>query len=183
MSQETGLSTPENGQVSPNLMPLTKKSLELKDLKTALEDIGKQDGCPALTPNSLAATEKPMSMASDASVCGSDDTTPAPDSAFSHLAQMATVDGPATYDASMMSESLILVNSANTIGSMGMSTDSSFDHVSRVNTGDSVDKATDESKGTMTVGNTVSKTSGFKHKVRKSLEWLSGSHSDCSDAA
>ena len=193
VSQETGHSTPVNEPESPDAMPLTQESLELNDLRAALEK--------------MEPIEKAMSMASNVSVCGSnvtepaadatssdfletadtgeesDDTEPADDGAPSEYPELATVDGSAAYGSPYsMTASLILVNTTSTMESR-MSNDSSFDNVSPVDIETGADKATEGSKGRATVGNTASKSDSFKHKVRRSLDWLSGSRSDSGDAA
>jgi len=71
-----------------------------------------------------------------------------------------------------MGASLTLVESANTVQS-GTSTDSSFDNVSPVNV-----YAVNGFDSMAPSEKTMPKTGGFKHKVRRSLDWLSGSRSD-----
>ncbi|USP82488.1 hypothetical protein yc1106_09762 [Curvularia clavata] len=171
--QESGVSTPVDEPVSPDRMPLTKESLELKELKTALEK--------------MEPIERAMSMASNVSVCGSDvteaaadatsadfaemasgdgsdHTEPADDAAPSEYPELATVDGSAAYGSPYsMTASLILVNTASTMESR-VSNDSSFDNVSPVDIDAGADNATEGSKGSATVGNTSSKSDSFKHK-------------------
>jgi hypothetical protein len=183
VSQETGLSTPANGQLSPSPTPLTKESLQLKDLGDALEDMGKQGAFPVILPESLslAATNTPRSMASDVSVCGSDAPTPAAGSASPGSPKLPTVDGSAVYgNTSLMGASLILVESANTINST-ISTDGSFDHVSPADIDAAPVVGASGFNSTATAEKNASKTDGFKHKVRRSLDWLSGSRSDSGD--
>lgn len=178
VSQKTGLSTPANGQLLPSPMLLTKASLQMKDLGDAIDRIIKKGkGPPAVAKSlSLVAVETPLSMASDVSVCGSDVPTPAAGSVSPNSPKMPTVDGSATYsNAASMGASLTLVESANTVQS-GISTDSSFDNVSPVDV-----YAVNGFDSTAPKEKTMSKTGGFKHKVRRSLDWLSGSRSDSGD--
>ncbi|XP_014551631.1 hypothetical protein COCVIDRAFT_42068 [Bipolaris victoriae FI3] len=175
VSQETVLSTPANGPLSPSPMPLTKTALQMKEVGDAIDSIIKKGkGPPSLSKSlSLIGIEAPLSMASDVSVCGSDVATPAAGSVSPNSPKMPTVDGSATYsNAASMGASLTLVKSANTVQS-GISTDSSFDNVSPVDgfAANGFDSIAPKEK-------TMPKTSGFKHKVRRSLDWLSSSRSD-----
>lgn len=183
VSQETGLSTPANELPSPSPAPLTKEFLHLKDLGDALDEADKNGGCSAALPEVVteAAATTPTTMASDVSICGSEEPTPSVGTAGRSSPKLSLLDGSASSGTiSPMIRSQIL-------GDEGMmesmiSTDSSFDHVSPrdVEAGSYV--AAHDYDGTASDSKSESKTGIFKHKVRRSLEWLSGSRSGSGEA-
>jgi hypothetical protein len=169
VSQETGLSTPAEEYPSQfSSMPLTKESLYMKDLSEALDGAVKDDGYFTTQPLSVPSTgvEASMSVASNVSTCGSNITTPVVTATRSSPKMSATPDvvgSTGSGETSPTGESLVLVDSATTAGSV--LSDSSYNQVSPAD----IEEASETS--------TVAQSGSFKHKVRRSWNWLSGSGS------
>ena len=160
--QEAGLSTPADEIASPT-MPLTKESLNMKDMGDAVGGAAKE-GYFA-TPKTFlfpTAPETPaMSIVSNLSTRGSEVPTPTVGSP-----NIPSVDGSLSSDpvsppidlGSPADASLFLVSS----GSTAASTDGSYDMVTPPAVDATSDVGTSGSNSTATVG------SSLKHKVRKS---------------
>lgn len=167
VSQEAGLSTPAEEYSSVfSQMPLTKESLHMKDLGEALDGANKDDGYFAACPLSLPETGgKPsLSVWSNASTCGSNITTPVVPPTAQSSPKMPAV--PAAVETSPIGESLIPVDSATTADSV-VSNDSSYDQVVPLDNDEAPNNSMSAAKNS------------FKHKIRRSWDWLSdsGSHS------
>ncbi|KAL1796895.1 hypothetical protein ACET3X_005435 [Alternaria dauci] len=160
VSQATGLSTPvEEYSSICSPVPLTKESLHMKDLGEALDGTINDDGYFPAHPLSIPATvgKTSLSMASNVSTRGSSITTPVVPSTARSSPEMPAM--PDAVDTSPIGESLISVASATT----AVSSNSSYDKVSLLDD----DEVTDDS--------TSAAENSFKHKIRRSWDWLSGS--------
>lgn len=185
VSQETGISTPACEHPPPSPMPLTKESLQMKEIGDALADAEKDGGyfssSPALFPS--AGAEDSTSMASNLSTRGLEAPTPAFEPVARSSPKMPAVDGScSSVTTSPVGASLFLVDSATTVESM-TSTGSSFDQLSPLDIDTASVVTTQNSDKTTTAEKTASKTGSFKHKVRRSWDWLSGSGSGSSAAS
>jgi hypothetical protein len=177
VTQEAGLSTPADEIASPiATMPLTRESLNMKDMGDALDGAAKE-GYFA-TPKTLlfpTVTETPaMSATSNLSTRGSEIPTPTVGSP-----RIPSVDGsvssdpvsPPTDTGSPTDRSLSLVNSGSTLESLA-STDSSYEVVTPPAVDAASDVATDGSNNTATAENNGN---SLMHKVRRSWNRLSSS--------
>jgi hypothetical protein len=146
-------------------MPLTKESLQMKDLGEALDGAVKEDGYfsarPPWTPGSAVTVTTSSPNAS--SVPATDGNTPTilSTTTGSSAAEDTTFSGA----TSPTGASLVLVDSATSADSTA-SNDGSYDHVGPVD----IDEASAKTA-------TAAKKGSFKHKVRRSWDWLSGSGS------
>ena len=165
VSQEAGLSTPAEEYSSVlSQMPLTKESLHMKDLGEALDGANKDDGYFSAHPLSVPETggEPSLGVWSNASTCGSNITTPVVPSTARSSPKMPAV--PAAVETSPIGESLIPVDSATTADSV-VSNDSSYDQVVPLDNDEAPNNSMSAAKNS------------FKHKIRRSWDWLAGSGS------
>jgi hypothetical protein len=165
VSQEAGLSTPAEEYSSVfSQMPLTKESLHMKDLGEALDGANKDDGYFSAHPLFVPETggEPSLGVWSNASTCGSNITTPVVPSTDRSSPKMPAV--PAAVETSPIGESLIPVNSATTADSV-VSNDSSYDQVVPLDNDEAPNNSMSAAKYS------------FKHKIRRSWDWLAGSGS------
>ncbi|RYO69995.1 hypothetical protein AA0113_g3368 [Alternaria arborescens] len=163
VSQEAGLSTPAEEYSSVfSQMPLTKESLHMKDFGEALDGANTDDGYFSARPLSVPETGgKPsLSVWSNASTCGSNTTTPVVPSTARSSPKMPAV--PAAVETSPAGESLIPVGSATTADSV-VSNESSYDQVVPLDNDEAPNNSMSGAKNS------------FKHKIRRSWDWLSGS--------
>ncbi|KAG9187730.1 hypothetical protein G6011_05601 [Alternaria panax] len=149
VSQGTGLSIPaeeDPSVLSP--MPLTKESLQMKDLGEALDGAIKDDGYFSVQALSVPASgvEDSLSVASNVSTCGSDMRTPVATSATRSSTKMPAM--PAAVNTSPTGESLISVYSATTVDSV-VSNDSSYDQISPVDSDDVSNSSTSAAKNSI----------------------------------
>ena len=157
VSQEAGLSTPAEEYSSVfSQMPLTKESLHMKDLGEALDGANKAH--PLFVPET--GGEPSLGVWSNASTCGSNITTPVVPSTARSSPKMPAV--PAAVGTSPIGESLIPVDSATTADSV-VSNDSSYDQVVPLDNDEAPNNSMSAAKNS------------FKHKIRRSWDWLSGS--------
>jgi hypothetical protein len=103
ISQEAGISTPfaEYAPSPPQQLPLTEKTLNLKDIGDALGDISERDyfNIPSLTPPSMPAT--PLGDVSNMSERGSEvPTETALSVTITEIAAVDGVDGSSSSDSS-----------------------------------------------------------------------------------
>jgi hypothetical protein len=145
-------------------MPLTKESLQMKDLGEALDGAVKEDGYfsaqPPWTPGSAVTMTTSSRNASSVPATDGNTTT-----ILSKTGSSAAEDTAFSDATSPTGASLVLVDSATSAGSTA-SNDDSYDHVSPVD----IDEASAKTA-------TAAKKGSFKHKVRRSWDWLSGSGS------
>ena len=178
VSQEAGLSTPADEIASPiATMPLTRESLNMKDMDDALDGAAKEGyfATPKMFLFPTVAKTPAMSAASNLSTRGSEAPTPtvgspkipSVDGSISSNAVSPPIDTSSPIDAS-----LTLVNSGGTFESTG-STDSSYDIVTPPAVDSTVDSATDVIGGSNSTAIAENTNSRFIHKVRRSWGRLS----------
>jgi len=160
VSQEISLSTTaEITSFSP--VPLTKEILEMKELGDAL-DAATKGYDYSIVPLTLGDSLVAGPSSSVASTRGSDLPTPVGKQADRSSPKMSDID-----ESSGCGASLMLVDSATTVES-AVSNHSSFDEVDPMDVDDVSDDAATHAPSRNLTG-------GFKQKVRRSLEWWSGS--------
>lgn len=149
-------------------IPPTKESLHMKDLGEALDGAAKEDGyfsAQSLWSPGSAVTSRLQPQEAVSSACLP--TIPVTDGETPVI--LATTGSPAaggnTFSGatSPTGASLVLVDSATSEDSI-VSNDSSFDQILPADIDEASVKAT-----------TAVKNGSFKHKVRRSWDWLSGS--------
>ncbi|RMZ72329.1 cytochrome P450 3A9 [Pyrenophora seminiperda CCB06] len=145
-------------------VPLTQETLQMKDLNDALDS---------------ASTKKDYSLAFSASmVVGLPSVASTHGSEFpTSVGEQATLGSPKMTDIDRSSGCgaiLALVDSANTVLS-AVSNDSSFEEVTTRDVDGVSDVATHASNSKVADEEIGLKTGSFKQKVRRSLEWWSGS--------
>jgi hypothetical protein len=168
VSEEATLSNPAAMDPSAPSLPLTKESLAMKGLGEALDGAAKEDGYFPTQPLPVVTADgkTSLSVASNVSTCGSNVTTPVVSTTTRSSPKMPIVDGSTGSSVdSPTGASLVLVDSATSADSF-VSSDSSYDQVSPID----IDEASNSTT-------TAAKIGSFKHKVRRSWDWLSGSSS------